>query len=1083
MPRDCSCAANGDPLASVRVDDLYCAQCGGRTAWLVSDHLLRNPDPTRFKLDPSTEGRLLWAYAGDHGCGLTLDYRGTRDDHAGVEGRPASVDQATIKVRTGRLALRAEPSLRDENRSVHLEFVPEQRTIEDYGDEWWEQKDLLPDGGLLCTLSLIGNFGHEEFGLLIFQTPRFEVELLEENGTPIRAVRPDQDPSIDRAWAVSRRGEHQLVARISCGNGYVHLAPPEDDVGPAGNPDVTVPEGFVVALENAGRDDPVLGPGHPPCTLRLRFDSSSDAWNQDALQTVAAQFHLAVLGGGLDPVAVPLFLEPRGDIGFSRQSGRFVELTEFRVDELYYGERRQTQADGDLVLPAHVWAWNRGEKPLRNVSVDCETAADSRLPGVSWLQVERLEGNAARPADESVSLGDGKRFAIRVTIDLRRVDSVRHPRIAPLRGKVLVQSEGDERPPWELPVVVQSVRARPAMGPLAIDFGNTNTYAAIVGRQGPVPVLGDADPENFTTAIFLEGRPDEDLSNVTIGPEAVALGKQRPRDLVCRLKRWMLDDDQRWAEPGLVRARGGPDGDLGRPDLVRWFLRKLLVECETALRQTVTRAAFSYPAKYGPTARQRFHAIIKELEAEQRARFGHDHPTIEFADVATWDASPDEASAVTLAYALDDDHRRDTIGDHQRFLLASFDFGGGSIDTALLRFTREGGPHLSRFHSTHLGLGGDERFGGDNVTTAVAQLLRQKFRDLTGLSGFQAEARSGAAAAVSDAATNYQHLWDLADDVKRSLCGAPVDLETRAAEFLGRIRVAVADADTDPSGPPPLDAVKAPLLDRIKQVTLDDVYRQKVVSDDRRDTTPPYTVDDRVGQCVKELQRFVAKAREDERARRGPDDHRPDDPLFIVLAGAACRLPLVRERIGEAFKEAHILGDPTREPGAQPKCKVAFGLAQFLDRLANVPRTVAGLSRAGHYTHGPIVLRTGQYRVVEWVPTCRPLKSEEWYALADVELSACFQGGRVVRVYHGGYEPEELGHFDLSGPAGEEVEGLTRELPATIDRDLPSVLSIQVREGEDDLRLKVRLGDEEYGAWRLVARRSGPAVARSEADP
>ena len=58
------------------------------------------------------------------------------------------------------------------------------------------------------------------------------------------------------------------------------------------------------------------------------------------------------------------------------------------------------------------------------------------------------------------------------------------------------------------------------------------------------------------------------------------------------------------------------------------------------------------------------------------------------------------------------------------FLVASFDFGGGSIDCALIRFTSLGDHHgILSYASEPLGIGGDEYFGGDNVTVAVYEWL------------------------------------------------------------------------------------------------------------------------------------------------------------------------------------------------------------------------------------------------------------------------------------------------------------------------------------------------------------------------
>ena len=101
-------------------------------------------------------------------------------------------------------------------------------------------------------------------------------------------------------------------------------------------------------------------------------------------------------------------------------------------------------------------------------------------------------------------------------------------------------------------------------------------------------------------------------------------------------------------------------------------------------------------------------------------------------------------------------------------------------------------------------------------------------------------------------------------------------------------------------------------------------------------------------------------------------------PLFIVLAGAASRLPLVRQLLDQTFDAPHVIGDPLREPNSKPKSKVAFGLARYLSYLTKNRWRVEKLSRAGHYTHGPIVWSGGGGDFVEWVPTCLRLTDPEF---------------------------------------------------------------------------------------------------------
>ncbi len=188
--------------------------------------------------------------------------------------------------------------------------------------------------------------------------------------------------------------------------------------------------------------------------------------------------------------------------------------------------------------------------------------------------------------------------------------------------------------------------------------------------------------------------------------------------------------------------------------------------------------------------------------------------------------------------------------------------------------------------------------------------------------------------------------------------------------------------------------------------------------------------------------------------------------MFIVLAGAACRLPLVRKLIETRFDRKHVIGDPLREPDSKPKSKVAFGMARYLEYV-NTPARVERLSRAGRYTHGPIIWKGGIGETVVWVPTCSELRSDQWHPLDRIHLSLCLSRAGKIYVYHQAFRSELIGWFDLTKAATEGDAGLNKKLPDRIDAAVPCEVLLMVNGSEDNLLLKIHYGKPESGEWHV----------------
>jgi hypothetical protein len=148
-------------------------------------------------------------------------------------------------------------------------------------------------------------------------------------------------------------------------------------------------------------------------------------------------------------------------------------------------------------------------------------------------------------------------------------------------------------------------------------------------------------------------------------------------------------------------------------------------------------------------------------------------------------------------------------------------------------------------------------------------------------------------------------------------------------------------------------------------------------------------------------------------------------PDVVVLAGGGCRLPLIRQKMHEAFlhlPQEHVIFDPKFS-----KLRVAFGLAQYLEW---VPAGAAPdwLARSVDVVHHALGVR--ERRVVdgfpelvfqEVVPGGTRIDAPTWHPFdfAPVQLYRNKSNRRLVlymQVWQEGPQEVEVGWFDLNDP-------------------------------------------------------------------
>ncbi len=885
--------------------------------------------------------------------------------------------------------------------------------------------------GKRCQLRVTGDFPATMLRLRLCRTPHVYWEVMG------RGVRPREEEA--SGWLIQRAERLELDVRLIAERAPLKLARSAGAKAftPMSGMLTRVPEVTTSYAPAGGAEISAETPGKWQLQVNAEiFDAEGERL------TLAPDLEFVGWDGEL----------PMIDLDYVPSTIR-ITPPELNVSTMYWGEvrsndwnDRETNPDDPQLSPVigEVSIENCGEQPrqLRRPTLDLTTGT----PSDRWFHVD---WHPSVPVDERgvARVEPYSHALLLVRIDLQSAPLAQQREKLDPGPRVRLRIEADDGTDfWNVNVAVTCIEPRrPLPYPLAIDFGNSYSFAAVLNEDAmnlpDEPVLAVHDrfhPDGFPTALLIQRyrRDNPLLSDYVIGDAAlVDLSKAHADSSwpLTDLKRWLSDvrDD----ESRSVTVGGQALQTVRVSVLAQMYLYGLIRRAEAVLRRFyITQIVTSYPAKLDPLARRRFVGLVNEL-CQQVTTIRRDlgQPLSHVADRI------DEANAVATGFVLDfvqrGEYFTEELERRSSFIVASCDFGGGSFDTALLRFrVLDPDAAIPEYSSEYLGIGGLTDFGGDNVTVAVFEMLRGRAEKRLKSSNLppnllenvpspgKQHSRAGLPRWL------FEVLWAAADGWKQYLCepdahaDQTVDLPlcTAAPEFV-TFR----------------ELLLTMLAERTGLPTLDEVHQHRLSADLRG--AVDYSIAQRFTDVLAELAAF-------EQRSGAPID-------FIVLGGGGSRIGLLRELIEQTFPHAQMVYDRQRL-----KRRVADGLVLTVNYLESDQHQLA---LSGNYTTRSLgVFPKGIKRAIELIPACTAVNVHAEFPIADKGRPVSLQqlqsqdGNPLLYANVAARMPVRLGIFAIAGLA------ITwdKETVATLGFAEPDAVAEQTE--EDRLELRIRRQDQ-----------------------
>ena len=479
---------------------------------------------------------------------------------------------------------------------------------------------------------------------------------------------------------------------------------------------------------------------------------------------------------------------------------------------------------------------------------------------------------------------------------------------------------------------------------IGIDFGTTNSCCAYIDESDQftiklVPL--EPPPEGMTEwsmiipSTIIYGDNYADISyRVGIHAEADRTGRNAPY-YVSSAKRWL---GYNWKRQFPHR---GTFKHLKPREVVKDIIQYLVAKVEDELNQKVKKCVISYPTMF--SRRQ-----IEDLRWAL-AEIGFESEHIRMID---------EASAAALDYIYSRKIKRGDQPDSYTILV--YDFGGGTIDIVLSQVTVT----EERITVEPLSWGGAQRFGGDNVTQVIVDMIVEKcerlVEDAIGsgpnykMRYFKPNQtfRPVGNAEVDDAIQrNSNVLYTVANEIKIRL----TDAEEELRDFSQRYVMSQHDAKT-------LQEIINRSVDEVKPIQIE------ITREELEEKIKPA------------LETTIRKIDEMVKAAQLPD--------VVILAGQSSQMPIVKGLIEGYFDKKHSKRIDIRL-AAEPKACVSKGAGRYGATLSfpgDEPAEILDFSNKTHSRFGIIASDGGRLLFQEFIAKGRKIPDESFGRIENYPL-------------------------------------------------------------------------------------------------
>ena len=277
---------------------------------------------------------------------------------------------------------------------------------------------------------------------------------------------------------------------------------------------------------------------------------------------------------------------------------------------------------------------------------------------------------------------------------------------------------------------------------LAIDWGTTNTCCTIFDPMtGTDKQLTDHGKKNIHSissrfAIRKVDIENEKCDLIVGSADSLKTDfQEKPECIISSLKRKFYNNPKM-----SVYDADSNELIITTMDLAVQYLQALIIAIEEKSSFEFKKIGFSYPTKIEKKHYTKLIEMLEKLEQslqkvkpgvtvtilpnylkDEKAKNQVTTPLPNFKEDKNNNLTshtPDEACSVAIEYC---NSIKLKISDGPQILVV-YDFGGGTIDSAVIKIFHDG----EKFCSRLIGISGTHQFGGDDITNAIVQLVREK---------------------------------------------------------------------------------------------------------------------------------------------------------------------------------------------------------------------------------------------------------------------------------------------------------------------------------------------------------------------